>query len=243
MNHLLRAAGALGLFVAASSAWASISVGSGGSISLGGGALELAGGSLTIDGEFDVASGRVAEAGDVVINGTLDGGTGSVGVRGDWINGGTFNAGAGLVRFIDEVGGSAQLVGNSTFFGLALLSAAGGEFVMQSGSVQRVVDNLTIQGASGLPVQIRSSNPPQIAQLLLEQGGAQDIAFVGVSDVHATGEPLAPDGTNQGGTGNDRGWFGSGLQLVPVPAMSIPGLAILILALFGLALTRRAGTA
>lgn len=242
MNQFLRALCAISLF-ATGSAFGAISVGNGGAVSLGDGTLELAGGNLTVDGQFGLDGGSVLEAGDVVINGVLDGGTGSLFLLGDWINNGSFNAGSGQVSFVDDAGSSAQLVGNTTFFGLSLLSSAGGAFVLQSGTVQRVVNSLVIQGASGAPVQIESSAPPQIAELLLEPGGSQNISFVGVSNVHATGQPLAPNQTNQGGTGNARGWFGLPIDPMPVPLLTIPGLLIMILALLGVAYTRRGSAA
>jgi hypothetical protein len=119
-----------------------------------------------------------------------------------------------------------------------MTSSAGGAFVLESGQAQRVLSSLTIQG-SGSPVQIRSSNPPQAAELVLERGGSQNISNVGVSDVHATGEHLAPQQSNQGGTGNAFGWFGIGI--LAVPTLSLGGLILLILAFFGVALLRRGG--
>lgn len=229
------------LFLAAGSACAGIVVGSGGLISLGQGALGLGGGNLTIDGQFDMGGGAASDIGDVVINGTLVGGSGSLFLRGDWLNTGSFDAGTGQVSMIDDAGGSSELRGTSTFHGLSLTSSAGGSFVLESGLTQRVTDSLTIQGTSNQPVQIRSSSPPLIAELALDPGGSQNIAFVGVSNVHATGQPLAPDQTNQGGSGNAFGWFGIGP--LAVPTLSIGGLALLILALFGAALLRRGGVA
>ncbi|AKS41244.1 hypothetical protein [Wenzhouxiangella marina] len=215
---------------------ASITVGSGGSISLGSGALDLGGGDLVVDGQFNLEAATVTEAGNVVINGSFDGGGGSMLLRGDWINNGLFNAQTSQISMIEASGGSNALVGDSIFYGLSLTSPVGGAFVLQSGSVQQIVNSLTILGASGQPVQIESSNPPQIAEMVLQAGGSQNIAFVGVSNVHATGEPLAPDETNQGGSGNDFGWFGSGLfELIPVPTLTIPGLLLMMLSMLVLA--------
>ncbi|NKI36466.1 hypothetical protein HFP89_14950 [Wenzhouxiangella sp. XN79A] len=225
----------------ATTTFASITIDSGGSISLGNGLLDLAGGDLIVDGQFNLQDGDVSDAGNVVITGGLDGGTGSLLVLGDWINNGSFIAQTGQVTLFDSVGGSAQMVGDSIFFGLSLLSPAGGRFVLQSGSVQQVIDALTILGAPGQPVQIESSNPPQIAELVLQAGGSQNIDFVGVSNVYATGEPLAPDGTNQGGSGNAVGWFGFGsFDPLPIPALSIPGLLLMMLMMVAIARVGRA---
>lgn len=218
---------------------AAITVGNGGSISLGDGRLALAETDLTVNGTFDVGSGDVVDAGNVIINGMLSGGTGSLTALGDWVNAGNFLAGSGRVHLDDQSASSANMVGDSTFYELALTSNAGGEFVLQSGSIQRVSTLLTILGVNGVPVQIRSSLPPQIAQMFLESGGGQAIEFVGISDVHATGEPLAPDQTNQGGTGNDLGWFGRGFEPLIVPTLSFAGLLLLALMLAGVVVLRR----
>lgn len=226
--------------LAVGSSWAGISVGSGGSLSLGQGALDLGGGDLTINGLFDVGGGEVSGIGDVVIGGTLEGGSGALWVYGDWINNGGFDAGTGQVSLLDDAGGSSLIMGGSTFHGLSMASSAGGSFVLESGRTQRVTNALSIQGVNGQPVQIQSSNPPQVAELVLDAEGSQNIAFVGVSDVYATGQHLAPEQTNQGGNGNDFGWFGRGLQpALPVPALSFGGLLILILVFFGAAWLRR----
>lgn len=219
---------------------AGISVGSGGSIALGQGTIDLGGGDLDVGGQFDVAGGSVFGIGNVLINGTLDGGSGPLEVLGDWINNGSFNAGTGSVQLRDDTGSSAQVAGSTTFNALSMTSSAGGAFVLESGQAQRVLSSLTIQG-TGSPLQIRSSNPPQVAELVLELGGSQNISNVGVSDVHATGQHLAPQETNQGGTGNAFGWFGIGL--LAVPTLSAGGLALMILAFLGLALLRRSAIA
>ena len=83
------------------------------------------------------------------------------------------------------------------------------------------------------------TQPGSVAFLNLLPSGTQSIANVGVSDVHATGQPLAPDQTNQGGRGNAQGWFGGGGpigQHVPVPAASPTALMLFALSLLGAAL-------
>ncbi|HSN00126.1 MAG TPA: hypothetical protein VLS52_03840, partial [Rudaea sp.] len=74
-------------------------------------------------------------------------------------------------------------------------------------------------------------------------GGSQNIQYVGVSDVHATGQHLAANQTNDGGTGNATGWFGSAIagNTVPTPALSWIGLFLLALLLATIAVTRRNG--
>lgn len=220
---------------------AGINLGDGGAISLGQGQIDLAGGDLRIDGNFSVASGRLLRAGSLILTGGLDGGSGEIEVGGDWINDGQFTPGAGWVRLTGDVDGMVSISGESDFANLALINTAGAVFVLDSGLEQRVADSLIIQGGVGLPVQIQSDTPPQPAFLWLADTGSQDITQVGVSNVHATGQPLAPDQTNQGGSGNALGWFGQGFEIIPVPALSLPALALLILTLMGLTAFRLSG--
>jgi hypothetical protein len=53
--------------------------------------------------------------------------------------------------------------------------------------------------------------------------------------VHATGQHLAANQTNDGGSGNAKGWFGSAAagNTVPTPAFSGIGLLLLALLLVG----------
>ncbi len=227
---LVRLAAVMTVCLGVSPVFAAIIIGSGGQLSLGQGQIDLAGGDLHIRGSVELESGRMLDAGNVQIDGNLDGGNGEITVLGDWINNGTFEAGTSRVQMEDSTGQGNSIRGESTFHALSLVSAAGGAFVLEVGLVQRIMQSLTILGTEQQPLQIRSSLPPQLAFILLEQGGVQDISSVGVSNVHAIGVPLAPDETNQGGTGNDNGWFSSGLFAVPVPGLTASGLLILILA-------------
>jgi hypothetical protein len=74
-------------------------------------------------------------------------------------------------------------------------------------------------------------------------GGTQNIQYVGVSDVHATGQHLAINQTNDGGTGNATGWFGTAIagNTVPTPTLSWFGSFLLALLLVRIAATRRNG--
>jgi len=215
--------------LASISGWSAVEVGSGGAFSLGNGQLDLAGGELRVDGLLEVGSGHVENIGTIVINGNVDGGTGLMEVWGDWINLGTFSAGSGDVHLLDTGGQASEILGETTFANLSLTSTAGGRFVLESGLEQRILGTLTILGLDGTPLQVESTSPPQPAFLWLDPAGTQAIDNVGVSNVHATGQHLAPDQTNQGGAGNDLGWFGQALEAIPVPTLSVIGLLLLAL--------------
>ena len=236
-------AGLLLLAAFTAPALAQVVVPTGAAFSLGGGSIDLGNTSLQVGGSFAVGSGSVQNADSVSIltGGSLDGGSGSVTLFGDWSNTGTFSAGTGTVNFVD--GGIAQsnVSGNSTFDNVGFVSATGKNYVFAVGTTQSVSGLLTILGTSTQGIQFRSSTAGQVANIDLLAGGSQNIDFVGVSDVHATGQPLAPTKTNDGGTGNATGWFGSAAagNTVSTPTLSWTGLLLLALLLGMVAAARR----
>ena len=236
-------AGLLLLAAFTAPALAQVVVPTGAAFSLGGGSIDLGNTSLQVGGSFAVGSGSVQNADSVSIltGGSLDGGSGSVTLFGDWSNTGTFSAGTGTVNFVD--GGIAQsnVSGNSTFDNVGFVSATGKNYVFAVGTTQSVSGLLTILGTSTQGIQFRSSTAGQVANIDLLAGGSQNIDFVGVSDVHATGQPLAPTKTNDGGTGNATGWFGSAAagNTVSTPTLSWTGLLLLALLLSMVAAARR----
>lgn len=204
------------------SAIADVQIPAGASISLNGGGLE--------------------NVGNLFIDGTLDAGSGAISLAGDWTRTGTFVPGTSTVSFLD--GGLAQstFTGDTEFHLLSLVSGTGKTYVIESSRTLGVAAGLTIRGVSGAPIQVASPDPARVAFVNLAAAGTQDIEFVGVSNVHATGQQLAPTEINQGGSGNDRGWFGSlPFGALPIPTLST--MAMLILALLMIAATmRRAST-
>lgn len=229
---------------------ASLLVPEGARLQLAGGTFSLAGTDIIIEGQLDASDGALLSVQDLLIadSGMLSLGAGRIELWGDWNNTGTFSAGQGLVRFSDgaqPVGSS--ILGDNRFHALDIRSASGKRYRLQTGGTQSVDASLTLLG-TGTPLQIDTTSGP-IASLWLAPSGAQDIANVGVSDVHATGQLLAPEQQNQGGSGNDIGWFGNGGG-APLPAPTpniVPTgsagahllLALLMIAAGGLAVARR----
>lgn len=207
---LIRLAIALFFSATMATAGAGLNVGAGSYVSLGDGQLWLGGGDLDVAGVVLVGNGQIREAGSVLTSGVLNGGNGLIELFGDWVNDGDFVAGNSLVQFIDGEQAQSLLVGNTQFASLFLASSTGKTYLIESGSTLLISDTLTILGQGGIPIQVASSNPPAIAWIVLASYGTQNIDNVGVSNVHAAGQHLAPNQTNQGGSGNDLGWFGEG---------------------------------
>lgn len=222
---------------------ADLLVPAGARVQVGSGTLDAGGTDMAISGEVQVQSGtlRGLRNVDIAPGGTLDNGSGQIALSGDWNPAGAFVAGSGRVDFIDGLGpATATINGDSTFFDLAFTSTTGKNFRFAVGSVQTIVGQLAILGTQASPVQFRSTAAGQVASINLLPGGTQNILHVGVSDVHAIGQPLAPEQNNEGGSGNDVGWFGNvALGTVrDLPSASPWSLALLILSLAVLALRR-----
>jgi MYXO-CTERM domain-containing protein len=201
-------------------------------VDLGGGTIDLACTDLVVAGTLQVGSGQVVNVRNVTIQagGVLHGGSGVIALGGSWSNSGQFIAGTGTVRFEDLCGlAGASIGGNSTFFDLRFVSSIGRSFAFAVGSTQTITSALRITGVSGSPIQIRSSAVGQVANINLQAGGTQQIQHVGVTDVWATGQPLAPNQTNEGGGGNAQGWFGSG-QVTPTAVPTLGDFTVALLA-------------
>jgi len=207
-----------------SPAGAQLTVGAGATVNLGTGTLDLGCQSLSAAGIFGVGGGTLNQALDVTIpvGGTLNGETGTLNVGGDWDNSGTFNAGSGTVNFVDDCSQTlATISGDSTFSTLNLNTTSGKTYELASGSTQTVSGSISLTGDSTLNrLVLRSTTGSSEASFNVT--GSQNIAFVDVTDNHATGDTMtAGPGSVDGG--NTDGWF---IGTV-VPALPWVGLAVL----------------
>jgi hypothetical protein len=235
------AGGAVALLFFAAVAQADVVVPPGANVQLSGGRLDLAGSNVLIGGALGLGSGELRGVGALRIfaGGSADFGSGVATLSGDWENRGTFTAGSSRVELRDGPAMS-QILGTTAFANLSLVSLTGKRYRFESGFTQRVSANLQISG-SGAAIQVDVTAPGNLAFLDLLPGGSQSIANVGVSDVHATGQHLAPTQTNQGGNGNDNGWFGGPppQPTVPIPALSPAALLLTALGLIFIVMRRR----
>ncbi|MEO8670305.1 MAG: hypothetical protein ABI411_03255 [Tahibacter sp.] len=216
-----------------------IVVPAGATLDLNGSAIGLASGDVRLDGQLNLGSGKIIDitAFRLGTTGAASLSSGLLQLVGDWQNLGFVDAGSSQVQFRDG-GFNSSVLGTTTFANLSFVSAVGKRYALQSGLTQSATGLLEIHGTPGLPIQIASTIAASAAFLDLLPTGSQSISNVGVSDVHATGQHLAPTLQNEGGSGNDSGWFGGGAGIVaiPAPALSPFGLMFLLLAMVALAL-------
>jgi hypothetical protein len=244
-RHRLRVAAYAFAMFACTNAIANVDIPSGASVNLNGGTLDLSGTSLQVDGTFGVGAGNVDNAANVAIGSgaSLAGGSGAINLSGDWANLGSFTAGSSHVNFVDGALAQSSISGNTTFATLSLISAVGKSYVFQVGTTQTITALLQILGTAATGIQVKSSAPGQVASINLAQGGSQNIDFVGVSNIHATGQHLAATKTNDGGTGDAIGWFGSvvaAIQTSPAPTLSALGMLLMTIVMWMVAWRRRA---
>jgi len=211
---------------------ANVIVPSGAVVSLGGGTLDLGCTDLVVAGTFQIGSGQVLNAQNITIQsgGVIDGGSGAIELGGNWSNNGGFLAGTGTVRFRDLCAPAISTIsGSSSFANASFVTSTGKNYVFAVGSVQTITGVLEITGTTPQPIQFFSSVPGPVASINLTQTGTQQIAHVGVTDVWATGQPLASNLENEGGGGNAVGWFGTSIAggVASVPALSNLMLAVL----------------
>jgi len=160
-------------------------------------------------------SNTLAVTGNVTIgsSGTLKapGSTGSTAftVGGNWSDSGTFNSDTGLVVFN---GTNQTILGSTTFyqFNKTVAAAATLTFDSGAGTLQTFTNSLTLQGAVGQLLSIRSNTGTnQQADIILSAGGLQTISEVNVQYSNAGTPPgditliarnnsvdAAPGGTN-----------------------------------------------
>lgn len=227
MSKTLRATPAIVAFCcfAAVASAGQVTVGSGASFDLGTGSLDLGCADLTVGGTLSAGTVGMAAARDVTIDptGLVNGETALLQVAGDWDNAGTFNAGSSSVNLVDGCGLlSATIGGNSTFATLAMTTASGKLFQFEAGSTQTVTQSLSIQGADGDLLEIRSTLDG--SEAFLDSQGTQSVAYVDVKDNHAVGDQI-PLMLSSLISGNALGW------ILAVPALPASGLALLALAL------------
>lgn len=212
-----------------------VSVPAGATLNLSGGQLVAAGGDLITDGILQLGAGQVAglQHFQVGAGGQASLGSGQVELFGDWGNAGAINPGSSIVHFVDGTLATSSILGATTFASVSFISTIGKRYLFESGQTQTISSALTIQGTQALPIQFDVTNPGSVANINLLPAGSQAIQYVGVSDVHATGQHLAPDQVNDGGRGNATGWFHTllGADATMVPSSGPWSMLMLLLAL------------
>jgi hypothetical protein len=190
---------------------------------------------LVISGTLNLGGGRYINARHIIIapGGQLNTNSGELELTGTFDNGGSFSAGSSKVKFVDVVGCpyAPSILGSSTFFDLSVTGAAPKTLTLPAGQTQNIIHQLSLLGAPGRPLSVLSSSPSMLAYLNLLPGGLQNIQSVGVNNVGASGQTLAPYQSNLISGGLAPNWF----EQFAVPSLSLGALLLLIASLILLA--------
>ena len=206
----------------------------GGTMSLSGGVVDLSCTDVVVGGTLDLGGGRLDNVRSVTIQagGSIALGTaGTITLAGNWSNGGgSLNPGTGTVYFVDApaCATSSTISGNSDFYQLSIVSTLGKLYRFAAGSSQNVQHQLTMTGTAASPLRIESTVAGQYANINLVVP-VQNMAFLAVRDMSATGEWVALGLTNLINGATIR-WFGAPV----IPTTSPITLIAMMLALMGL---------
>lgn len=151
--------------------------------------------------EFHAATLDMPGTVTIASDGALQQSTGTITVsnNGNWSNSGTFTPGSGIVQF---TGTSHAISGSSTFYNLDCQISSGGTVTCQAGQRQTISNTLTLQGASGSYLSLRSSTSG--SQWELYPQGTTNINYVDTKDCNNLGSSrIQPSAwTDSGGNSN-----------------------------------------
>ncbi len=229
---------------------AGLDVGAGSTIDFGDAVIDMGCSDLIVDGTTNTSASQVTGLDNVTIDasGTLNAGGAQITLAGNFSNSGTLSAGSGTVAIVDGCSRTqSSISGDSTFHDLSITSATGKQVVFESGKTTTVAGTLTLQGAAGNLLKVRSSTPGSPA--MLSATPQQVIQFVDVADNRAVGSVIAPGSPSKyesKASGNLFRWFfydvNGLLPFQPIPSLSAWSLFAVsaLLSLLGIRGYRRA---
>ncbi len=143
-------------------------------------------------------------------SGTFNANSLDMNVAGNWTNSGTFTSGTNTVT-LD--GTNQSMTGSSTFYNFSKTVTSIATLTFPSGSEQIVTHSLTLHGAAGQLLSLRSSSSPTQSKLTLNSGGTQAISYVDVKDNNAGNGLTLFAGSTSVDSGNNINWIFGGTTI------------------------------
>ena len=126
-------------------------------------------------------------------------------LSGNWSNSGTFTCGTGTVT-LD--GTNQSLTGSTTFYNLTKNVTTAYTLTFDNTATQTITNSLTLNGAVGQLLSLRSDSPTDQFSLTLQAGGTQNLSYLDVKDSYASdGQTLAAGATSINSLNNNNWTF------------------------------------
>lgn len=238
---------------------AQFQVGSGSRVDFGDARVNFGCTDFSVVGAATANAAQLSGIDNLAIGGSLAGGSGQLSLAGNFTSPGTFAAGNSTVSISDGCARTtSQVGGDLTFLGFSASTSTGKTLQFVGGVTTTVTGQLTLQGAPGNLLKIRSTTPGSPS--LLSATSLQSIQFVDVADNRAVGEAIAfgiPENYQSQTSGNIFRWFqyneaggidpralpGWSSSMKSIPSLSSVGTGVLValLALVGGFYIRRRG--
>lgn len=231
------------LILAMRNAAATIIVGAGSSLNFADNNVDLGCSDLTVAGSLMASGANVTSIANLDLGGgSFAAGASRISLGGNFANAGNFDPGASRVAIVDACGnGTSELSGATNFYDFVVSTVSGKQILFPVAAAQSVAHSLTLQGAAGHLLDVRSSIAGQRGVLALAEGAAQTIAYVQARDNNASIAHIAPGLPAQFDSvdgGNLVNWF---LDVfggtVPAPALGAGRWLLLATMLFAAACT------
>ena len=231
------------LILAMRNAAATIIVGAGSSLNVADNNVDLGCSDLAVAGALAASGANVTSIANLDLGGgSFAAGASRISLGGNFANTGNFDPGASRVAIVDACGnGTSELSGATNFYDFVVATVSGKQILFPVAVAQSVAHSLTLQGAAGHLLDVRSSVAGQRGVLALAEGAAQTIAYVRARDNNASIAHIAPGLPTQFNSvdgGNLVNWFldVSG-GTVPAPALGAGRWLLLAAMLFAAACT------
>jgi hypothetical protein len=184
-----------------------------GSLIINSGTLSLNNYNLDVDGHIRIGS-----------DGTLDASSSpfvTITIKGDWVKYGNFIPGFSTVSL---AGINQTLYGSTTFYNLIKIvtTAESDSLYFEAGETQAIINNLTLQGADGNLLLLRSTKDGQLSpEWYIDPQGTRNISFADVKDMYNRNYTIVifVPASNVVNSGNNSGLSFSGSECVCLPPL------------------------
>ncbi len=160
------------------------------------GSLITGSGSLDINGDVSIINGN----GNSLLNASAGP---QITVSGNWTNNDTFTAGTSTVT-LD--GTNQSISGDNTFYNLTKTVTTAATLTFQNSKEQIITNALTLQGASGQLLSLRSDSTNNPYNITLQAGKSRSLSYLDVKDSDASGGQTLAAGSYSTNSGNNSNW-------------------------------------